>query len=193
MQFFQPPERQRLPDQPPVPEWIVPPIYEVGEPVPARGVVARSDSAAVVLQGVVVYSNGFHLDIAVRVRDADPWIDVLGTRGGPPWARTDLPDTVLRLGLEMPDGRRATNLDRPTLPLDSGPPELSFMVSGGGGGATWDFRAWVWPLPPPAPFDLVCEWPGLGIPLTRHAIDGAAIRTAAALSVPLWEPDPQRG
>jgi hypothetical protein len=109
MQFFQPPERQRLPDQPPVPEWIVPPIYEVGEPVPARGVVARSDSAAVVLQGVVV------------------------------------------------------------------------------------FRAWVWPLPPPAPFDLVCEWPGLGIPLTRHAIDGAAIRTAAALSVPLWEPDPQRG
>jgi hypothetical protein len=188
MQFFQPPERGRRPEHPPVPEWLGPPPYEVGEPVPARAVVARSDAAAVVLQGLVAHSNGFRLSIAARVRDADPWIDVLGGRGGPPWERTDLPDTVLRLGLEMPDGRRATNLDRPALPPDSGPPALTFLVGGGGGGAVWDLQAWSWPLPPAGPFDLVCEWPGLAIPLTRHTLDGAAIRAAAARSAPLWEP-----
>jgi len=172
-----------------MPEWLGPPSYEVGEPVPARAVVARSDAAAIVLQGIVAYSNGFRLAIGARVRDADPWIDVLGGRGGPPWERADLPDTLLRLGLEMADGRRATNLDRPAFPPASGAPRLVFMVGGGGGGAVWDLNAWSWPLPPPEAFDLVSEWPGLGIPLTRHALDGTAIRAAAVRSTPLWEPD----
>src|SRR5215472_6037019 len=141
MQFFQAPERRRPPEQPPMPEWLGPPSYEVGEPVPARAVVARSDAAAIVLQGIVAYSNGFRLAIGGRVRDADPWIDVLGGRGGPPWERTDLPDTLLRLGLEMADGRRATNLDRPAFPPASGAPRLVFMVGGGGGGAVWDLNA----------------------------------------------------
>jgi hypothetical protein len=111
--------------------------------------------------------------VAARVRDADPWLDVLGHRGGPLWERTDVPDTVLRLGIALPDGTRTTSLDRPSLQVDGEPPALSLMVGGGGGGAVWDFQCWVWPLPPPEPFDLVCEWPGVGIPLTRHALDGA--------------------
>jgi hypothetical protein len=188
VQFFQPPERARRPEQPPLPEWLGPPTHEVGEPVPGRAVVARSDAAAV-LQGVVAYSNGFRLTIGARVRDADPWIDVIGGRAGPIWERGEIPDTMLRLGLEMPDGRRATNLNRPPYPPSATRPQLVFVVGGGGGGAVWDLHAWSWPLPPPEPFDLVCEWPGVGIPLTRHALDGAAIRAAAALSAPLWKPD----
>jgi hypothetical protein len=118
MQFFRPPERRPVPEQPALPEWLGPPQYEVGVLVPVQGaVVARSDAMAVALRGIVA------------------------------------------------------------------------MLGGGGGGAVWDFDGWSWPLPPPEPFDLVCEWPGVGIPLTRHAVHGAAIRTAAADSRPIWEPD----
>jgi hypothetical protein len=188
MQFFQPPERRRPPEQMAPPAWIAPPVHEVGVPLPVNDVVARSDAAVVALRGLLAFTNGFQLVVAARVRDADPWLDVLGHRGGPAWERTDLPDTVLRLGIELPDGTRATSLERPVLPMGGEPPALSIMVGGGGGGAVWDFQCWIWPLPPPEAFDLVCEWPGLGIPLTRHPLDGAAIRAAAARSTPLWEP-----
>ena len=45
---------------------------------------------------------------------------------------------------------------------------------------TWSQEYWVWPLPSGDSFDLVCEWPAAGIPLTRSAIDAAPVIEAAA-------------
>lgn len=185
MNFFRPPERQERRDDFPPPPWVAPPLYEPGELVPLRGVVARSERAAVVLRFAIAYSTGYQLDLAVHIRDADRHIDVIGARRGPLWDREEIPDEVLGLGIELPDGTKATNLDRP--PAVPGPaPDLSFRVSGGGGGASWDFKAWAYPLPLTMSVNLVREWPEFKIPLTHYPIDGEEIRTAATRSTPLW-------
>jgi hypothetical protein len=60
---------------------------------------------------------------------------------------------------------------------------------GGGGGQSWSHRLWLWPLPEEGPLSFVCEWPGLGIALTRTGIDLEPIRGAAGRSRLLWEDD----
>jgi hypothetical protein len=70
---------------------------------------------------------------------------------------------------------------------------LMFGRGGGGGGAKWEQRYWVWPLPPAGPMAFVCEWPARAIPLTEHEVDGTRIREAASSAEVLWPgPRPSR-
>ena len=39
----------------------------------------------------------------------------------------------------------------------------------------YDFRQWMWPLPPPGRLTVVCEWPSRDIPETRVKLDADAI------------------
>lgn len=69
-------------------------------------------------------------------------------------------------------------------------PVLVPQGSGGSGGrgeysVTWNL--WLWPLPPPRPFDLVLQWPDQDIAETRVALDGAAIVAAAEDSLRLFD------
>jgi hypothetical protein len=57
---------------------------------------------------------------------------------------------------------------------------------GGGGGRSWSFRYWLWPLPPAGSLTVVIEWPFHAIPLTRIALDAEPLRLAAATSESLW-------
>jgi hypothetical protein len=101
-------------------------------------------------------------------------------------ARTD---ELLRFGVQFADGRKATNLDRPSYDPDREPDRPVLIQHGGGGGLAWDMEHWVWPLPPPGPFTFVCEWPARGIEESGTEIDAGSILEAAGRAVTFWPDD----
>jgi hypothetical protein len=101
-------------------------------------------------------------------------------------ARTD---ELLRFGVQFADGRKATNLDRPSYDPDREPDRPVLIQHGGGGGLAWDMEHWVWPLPPPGPFTFVCEWPARGIEESGAEIDAGSILEAAGRAVTFWPDD----
>jgi len=67
------------------------------------------------------------------------------------------------------------------------------MLIEAGGGSTsndrfyqGDRQLWLWPLPPPRPFEFVIEWQIMGIATTGTALDGSAIARAAEQAQPYW-------
>jgi hypothetical protein len=164
--------------------------------VSITAVLARSDRAVVALRYVSAYSTGITLDLlaagrGLREVDAQRLIHeqhVVDPDEG-------LPEGVLRVGVELSDGRRASNLadgrhfwGQP----DEEPEGPLLMESGGGGGSAGSGRVvmkpayWLWPLPTPGVLKLFVEWPSLGIELSSADLDGRAILAAASQSERLW-------
>jgi hypothetical protein len=105
----------------------------------------------------------------------------LSRRGG------ELEPDVLRFGIELADGRKATVFDPHPFGTGDEPGGPVLVQRGGGGGdRRYDMRFWLWPLPPPGALAFVVEWPAEGIELTRHTIDAAELREAATRTEPLW-------
>ena len=105
---------------------------------------------------------------------------------------SEIPDEMLRFGVEFADGRRATKTGgRGARRADTEPagPVLN-GGSGGGGGGRWRAAMFLWPLPPPGRLVLVCEWPAAGIPLTRTEIDARAVLEAALRAQVIFEDHP---
>ncbi|WP_433250617.1 hypothetical protein ACQPYK_04480 [Streptosporangium sp. CA-135522] len=100
-------------------------------------------------------------------------------------------DEVVR----FPDGSKATTVDD-RADFDEWPPprpEGPILRRNGGGGGSGDDRfvssswsLWLWPLPPPEPFEFAVEWPLYEVPLTFTELDGAAIAAAAGRAQPYW-------
>lgn len=185
-------------DAPPPPPFSGPPDSELGATVPLRKVLASNHATVIALTDCAAYSNGFEFLLTVRSRD-DIDHRLLGFGPPrPPGAKE--PDSLFRITVRFADGRSASSDQRgpgvevmdyysakrdglePKLPI--GP--LLLPRSGGGGGKRWDFKYWVWPLPPEGNLTLMCEWPARGISLTEHELDGAAIRRAGESSTELW-------
>jgi hypothetical protein len=103
------------------------------------------------------------------------------------------PATFLRLGVELADGARVSNLGgRMPHDLDEEPQGPVFHQHGGGGGGGGGGRYrtqpayWLWPLPPPGPLRVSCEWPALDVPLSTVEVDASALAGAADRSEPIW-------
>ena len=160
--------------------------------MPISFVLATSTTGAIIVRHVTAYPNGVEFDVVARYRKAgqvwDPMQGLAGLRGAPGDRYGALSDEHLRFGVQFPDGSKATNvgppMSMPTPPGTSGP----WLVSHNGEASEGTARAtyWLWPLPPGGPLEFVAEWPGRDIPLTRHSIDAAPIRAAAARCTPLW-------
>jgi hypothetical protein len=185
-------------DEPEVPSWAGPPSGELGECVPLSIIVARSETAVVALRHATAFSTGVTFEfIAVgrglRVRDTnrlfhDQHLDGLEDE--------DPPDTFLRIGIELADGSRISNLGNPHRHLwqPGEEPESPLFVPHAGGGGYAGAGAfalnpgyWLWPLPPPGPLHVFVEWPVLGVALSRVELDAAPIIEAAGRSRRLWE------
>jgi hypothetical protein len=148
-------------------------------------VIARSASAAVYVGRCLAYPTGFELEVRVELAadaaDLDPSLNGPhhrpGSRSGSSW------DEMLKFGVEFSDGRKATNvsLRRPGSEAPEEP--VLWGMGGGGGGGRWRQDFWVWPLPPPGPVTLVCEWPVAGIALSRAEIDAQVLLVAAGRAV----------
>jgi hypothetical protein len=109
----------------------------------------------------------------------------------------ELPDGLLRIGMELPRGTRISNLDgwqthRDAISADEEPQEPLLVPHAGGGGTAGSDRVvmhpayWLWPLPEPGPVRISCEWPIVEIPLSTIEIDAGAIVAAASKSSKLW-------
>lgn len=98
-----------------------------------------------------------------------------------------LPDSLLRLGVEFPDGSKATTLEDPRMRPGKEPDgPLFFVCKGGGSPGMWNWNLWMWPLPPAGPLNIVAVWPVHGIDLTRIEVDGSQLVEAAGRALELW-------
>jgi hypothetical protein len=174
------------------PEWFRPDDY-LGSPVGAQFVLARSPNVVLTIRHVLVYPNGFEFQLECLVVNypQDPE-DLMGFEGLPYYTKpspnpNSLPDGLFRFGVQLPDGSKATTLQSHQQMQVEKPDHPVLMRSGSGGiGTTKAHQYWLWPLPPPGRLAFVCEWPSLGIAVTRHEIDTAEIRDAAQRSQSLW-------
>ena len=143
--------------------------------VPVALLVARTDTHAVLVDGLLVYPTGFDFDLAVR------------RRPGRPRHRRPHPREwhELRLEVRFADGRRADNHPR-RWPRPSGdqvpePPLLYQSTVGPDGG-----HVWLWGLPPPGPLVFACQWPAEQIPPSQAELDAGLVLAAAARATTLW-------
>jgi hypothetical protein len=146
--------------------------------VPVALLVARTNTHAVLIDGLLVYPTGFDFDLAVRRRPG------LGRR----YHHPD-PDVwhELRLEVRFADGRRADNGPGPWPRPDEQPPDPPLLyqsTSGPDGG-----HVWLWGLPPPGPLAFACQWPAQQLPPSEAVVDAGLVLDAAARATSLW-PDP---
>lgn len=191
--------------EPPTPEqleqWhrrMSPPEYEFPAAVGLTVLLGRTDDAAVGLTHLEAFSTGFRVTLAVRVRQpraqfARGGLHMLVSSHVHPGIDVRLEDRLL-LGIEYPDGRRASTLTDMRMQgpgaMTDGDHLVLVQQNGGGGDHSVDQSYWVAPLPPDGPVTVVVAWPGFGIPESRTTLDGAVIRAAASHSQRLWAPQP---
>ena len=209
MEWFQPRPPGEPSRQPKLPPWAGPGEQELGELLPIRLLLARSDSAAVAVTEFVAYRNGFEIAVSLRLRSAESPVGKSGIIPGMPGfmpgvsgfvdrspeSDRPIPPDVFRFGVQFSDGRRGMTFGEPIggqlrRKPDEEPkgPVLVARLFGGGGRRA-DFRYWVWPLPPQGPLTLACEWPVHGIPVSTRDLDSAPILEASAHAELLWEED----
>jgi hypothetical protein len=175
------------------PEWLAPPDQELGEPVPLSIVVGRSERAVVALREAVAYSTGTHLEFLAFARglprrQANELFHLQH-----PMPDEDPPPELLRIGVELADGARISNLGNPHHRNWNERPGGPVLVPHGGGGGSGvvgqvELRPayWLWPLPPPGQLRVFVEWPALAVELTSVEIGAAPIIEAASRSQRLW-------
>ncbi|MCZ2827226.1 hypothetical protein O2W14_00070 [Modestobacter sp. VKM Ac-2986] len=161
------------------------PENEAPVAVPVSAVLARSDTAAVTLTGVQVFTTGLTFTLGVRCRPealgSGDISDLLwGHRG---------PGPQVLVGVELADGRRASNVPG-SVHAFADPGDLDGLVfhhgSGSGGQLSAEQVWWLSPLPPAGPLRLVVRCDALGLPETVTELDGTALRAAAERVVTLW-------
>lgn len=182
--FFEPPREPVVsgPQRYRLPPWIGTPQGTLPGVVAMELVMAQTEKVAVCVSRLAAYPAGFEFDVVTMTAGDQPELDPMlfhhhqhFGRGG----AEAIPPEMLRLGIQFADGSKATNTGG--VYHHQQPPEKPVMVpgGGGGGGGHWRQSQWVWPLPPPGPMILVCEWPAMNIPLTRHELDAQTILDAA--------------
>jgi hypothetical protein len=184
-------------EEPRRPRWLGPPEDELGAVVPQSVVLARSDRAVVVLSHAVAYSTGATFDFRAVARGLTRAEANRVFHEQHMFEEEDLPNSLLRIGFEFADGDRVSNLGgwrahRTLMSPDTEPKgPLLLPYAGGGGNAsssevTMNPGYWLWPLPPPGPLRISCEWPFVDIALTTVEIDGDALLDAASRARHLW-------
>lgn len=216
MNFFPDPPAGPGPDEhrePRRPDWSGAPVDVVPAVVPVELVIGRSDTVAVLLTGLRAFPTGVEMNLAVRVHPDTPFGPLGRGRPGDFAALYDevfdnhhglVGDTEweagrLKWGVELADGRRATNVDLDPWSEryaagehpgedDDWTPDHPVLHGGGGGGSdrAVDRSYWLWPLPPAGRLGVVCQWPARGIAQTVHDLDADLVREAAARARPLW-------
>jgi len=104
------------------------------------------------------------------------------------------PHRMPRLGVRFSDGRSAGQSgpfgNRMTMSKDEqGLPTDIWMqpIGGGGGPHGWHFGAWVFPLPPDGPVDIIVGLPAAGLDEASVTVEGVLIREVVGMAKVLWE------
>jgi hypothetical protein len=197
--FFEPPPAADEEPEHVPPPWYGPPDDVIGQTAGGAFVLARTDTLALAVLGITAFPTGLAFSVAIVLRhaddpDLDPDLDLdmamhrywRGRRRG---SATELPDDLLRFGVEFEDGRKATNLAWGGTEAEGETPAGPILMQRGGGGGGRSYRTgwWLWPLPPGERLTFVCEWPARGIEVTRHDVDARSIRVAAERARTIWD------
>ena len=185
------------PDEPRRPRWFGPPEDELGTVLPQGIVLARSDRAVIALSHAIVYSTGTAFEFVAQARGLTRSEAHRVFNEQHAFEEGDLPEALLRIGLELADGSRISNLGgwhahRMLMSPDAEPDGPLLLPQGGGGGSSSEGEVtmkpgyWLWPLPPPGPLWISCEWPLGAIALATAEVDGATLRDAAQQVKRLW-------
>lgn len=165
------------------PHPFAPPDNEVPVVVPLDLIVHRTSDAALVLTHAEVFSRGWRLHLAGRLRPTagvsfyGPGHGIVGREEG-------------LLGVEYADGRRGASLHGPGRRGDG----LVVVQSGGGGGPhEQDTNWWVNPLPPAGSVVLTVVHRAVRDGELRVEVDASPILEAATGVIELWpwEPEPR--
>ena len=171
------------PDGAPDEDWlrrVNQPENEVPVAVPLNLLVARTDSIAIALLGLQVYSTGLSFEVVVRLRPSAE--QELGARLNELFWERGRGAPGFLFGLEFADGRRVSN----TAAIEH-PGDVVFRAGGGGGGSTSiDQSWWLSPLPPPGRLLVLVRCDELGVAETVTEVDATVIDDAARGVVELW-------
>jgi hypothetical protein len=140
-----------------------------------------SDEAAVTMHGIACYPMGFAFVLETVTRH-EVEFDPEAEREFSPFAiGVHSEHATATFRIQYGDGRSGILGHRANVWSRARRADIMIWSGGGGGGdGHWSFNLWVQPLPPRGPVTFVCEWEPMGIPATRHEIDGELFRTAAA-------------
>ena len=189
----EPPPRPRYRAHPP---WISPGNNIMPATLAVDGVLVRTPTLGVYVDGFRVFPYGFAFGVTVLINVAageEPTRDPFAMHpdshqhGISPADRAN----ALRIGVQYPDGSGAM-VGGPGRTGDwSQPPEPPVISIGGasGGGGSWEQGLWVWNVPESGDVSLVYSWLARSVPESRLTLDGEALRAAAARAVVLW-PEP---
>jgi hypothetical protein len=180
--------------------WQGPPIDVLGQTVPVQQFAARSHHVVVAVQHMIAFAEGCVIVLRLAARRGSlpiaVWERLIGEHLGADPDITANDPYGLKFGVRFPDGSKATSVDHP-FPGWSDPadrPRPPMLVEAGSDSSSNDeqyrcnHELWLWPLPPPAAFELIIQWHGMGIEQTAVALDGAAVVRAAKYAIPLWRP-----
>ena len=177
--------------------WHGPPAGELPIAVPLGLILARSKRGLVAVSHVLVHSVGLKFELVAHVRglSTNETHMIFHEQHAGRVGLEELPKGFLRFGVELPDGKRLSNLEQPWRRADpeQGPPEAVLTQAGSSGtnnstgsGVEWSFGYWLWPLPTAGVVRLFCEWPIAEIDLTGTEVDTAPLAEAAANVARLW-------
>ncbi len=158
---------------------------------------ARTGQTVIALQHAVAYREGCILALHVAARrgpmDKAAWHGLVRGLVGRDRELTR-GDDGLKLGVRFPDGSKATPVRHAfpgwAQPADRPEPPMLVEAGGGSSGGDQSYQGdedlWLWPLPPPGPFEFVTEWRARGIGPVSVQVDGKAIVRAAEQAQPYW-------
>ena len=170
-----------------------PPDGVLGEAVPFRPLIARSDSVVVAVDRIVAYPSGFELGVTVRQRPGQP-AGLTGAR--PPGGSGSIPRQseadALQVSVLFADGAQGSTSDKcRARPGEARQPDRLpvSVLTGHGSGQRFDQRLWVSRLPPPGQISIVVSLPEHGIHETRRTLPADLVLEAAGRCEKLWADD----
>jgi hypothetical protein len=157
-----------------LPDWTMPPPM-VGGHVAGPVLIGGSVGLVMAVRQVMAYPTGVEFDIEAQAR-------------GPVGPDAPHGHEALRFRVELADGTHVIGDDDTGLRSGRGPMlVVSRQESSWGGPENREqvrLSLWLWPLPPPGPLTLTCEWVQRGE--ATLVLDGQAILTAAGHAVAFW-------
>ena len=155
---------------------------EVGTFAMSGFLLARSPDVAVALSGVTAFSDGLLLHVVVLFADEQ-------RRETLDWSLQEYSRSPgrFRLGIQLPDGRRATTGTGDAPPLQTSEAEAVLtMLNSSTGPLRWQGDYWLWPLPQEGTMVVGCRWPDRAIDETLVSVETGPLRAAASSSRPVW-------
>jgi hypothetical protein len=166
------------------PLWDRPSEGTIPAVVSVNALLFESDVVALAIDHLDVYPNGFAINFVRRVnpRRAGEALAMISAAGSD-W----LPEVTVR----FPDGSTAKTVDLNLVKDQDGIPggSIQTITSRGGIGGPGGWRAWAWvfPLPPDGPLEILVSLPAIGLTNPRSVtIDGSLVRASAEWAKIIW-------